>query len=78
MESGLSYVNQNYCYRAYLSASGNLTTLYADLYNPVQAQCQVLTDQWRKKFRWSQFKYTLILLFIKNITIIYIYLDEIR
>lgn len=48
MESGLSYVNDNYCYRVYLVTSGNLTNQYSDLYNPVQSQCQVLTDQWKE------------------------------
>lgn len=40
METGLSYVNQDYCYRFYLDTSGNLTGPYKSMYDAIQPTCQ--------------------------------------
>jgi hypothetical protein len=47
METGLSYVNSNYCYRTYMNISGNLADNYAVLYNSLQGTCQNVTVSWK-------------------------------
>jgi hypothetical protein len=41
---GLSYTDSNGCYRAYTPAAGNLTQGTKSFFDPLQAQCQVLTS----------------------------------
>jgi hypothetical protein len=44
MGTGLSYVNRSHCYRAYMGRSGTLSNEYAAIYDPLQPQCQQLSQ----------------------------------
>lgn len=41
---GLSFTGSTGCYRAYTPAAGNLTLLTKSYFDPLQAQCQTLTQ----------------------------------
>ena len=40
---GLSYTDENGCYRAYMSSAANLTTIAKTYFDSLQNQCQKLT-----------------------------------